>query len=466
MSAAAPTGAVTTLVDPPPQLAPADLRFADRREAGERLARLLGRFAQERPIVVGMPRGGVPVAAEVARALHAPLDVAVVRKIGAPQNPEFAIGALAEGGVHVLSAEAVRALGLSAGDVRRLAAPVERELAERTRLYRGGRPQLDVHGRTVIVVDDGLATGRSARAAIESVRARGAARVILAVPVAAPASLAELRNLVEDVVCVAAPEDMWAVGLWYDDFSATSEEEVVSLLAASSAPATTGAPGVGPPATTEAAALEVAIELDGGPALEGELTAPAGATGIVVFAHGSGSSRRSPRNRAVAARLSDAGHATLLFDLLTGAEEADRANVFDVPLLASRLVGASTWLARREQTRGLALSYFGASTGAAAALTAAAQLGEQVSAVISRGGRPDLAVGLEAVRAPTLLIVGGADREVLTLNRLAEARLRCPARLAIVPGATHLFEEPGAIEEVGRLALEWLRLHLPAVPAR
>jgi len=438
------------LADPPSQLAPADRRFADRRDAGERLARLLVRFAAERPIVVGMPRGGVPVAAEVARALDAPLDVAVVRKIGAPQNPEFAIGALAEGGVHVLSAEAVRALGLSADDVRRLAAPVERELAERTRLYRGGRPQLDVHGRTVIVVDDGLATGRSARAAIESVRARGAARVILAVPVAAPASLAELRNLVEEVVCVAAPEDMWAVGLWYDDFSPTSEQEVISLLAASSASA-----------ATEAPAGEVAIELDGGPVLEGELTVPAGATGIVVFAHGSGSSRRSPRNRAVAARLSDAGHATLLFDLLTDVEEADRANVFDIPLLASRLVGASTWLARREQTRDLALSYFGASTGAAAALTAAAQLGERVRAVISRGGRPDLAVGLEAVRAPTLLIVGGADPEVLTLNRLAEARLRCPTRLAVVPGATHLFEERGALEEVGRLALEWLRLHCP-----
>jgi putative phosphoribosyl transferase len=162
----------------------------------------------------------------------------------------------------------------------------------------------------------------------------------------------------------------------------------------------------------------------------------------------------------VASALNEAGYATLLFDLLTPHEETDRANVFDIPLLASRLVAASTWLSESSASAGLRLAYFGASTGAAAALTAAAELGDRVFAVISRGGRPDLARNLGAVSAPTLLIVGGADHQVLELNREAQRQLRCPSELAVVPHATHLFEEPGAIEEVGRLAIDWLQRHL------
>jgi putative phosphoribosyl transferase len=196
--------------------------------------------------------------------------------------------------------------------------------------------------------------------------------------------------------------------------------------------------------------------------LDGALDLPSGAaTGIVLFAHGSGSSRFSPRNEAVAEELRRAGFATLLFDLLTEAEAADRANIFDIALLAERLVLATQWVAGTKPTQGLAVGYFGASTGAAAALVAAARLGPQIAAVVSRGGRPDLAGGaLAHVAAPTLLIVGGADHEVLALNRAALARLRCPAKLAVVPGATHLFEEPGALEGVTRLAGAWFRRHL------
>jgi putative phosphoribosyl transferase len=194
--------------------------------------------------------------------------------------------------------------------------------------------------------------------------------------------------------------------------------------------------------------------------LSGDLTVPPGARGIVAFAHGSGSSRLSPRNRAVAQTLVDAGFATLLFDLLTPQEEIDRANVFDIPLLASRLVGASAWVHERSEVGHLPLGYFGASTGAAAALSAAAELGDGVGAVVSRGGRPDLALKLSAVRAPTLLIVGGADNQVLELNREAQQQLRCANELAVVPGATHLFEEPGALEQVSRLAIDWLDRHL------
>jgi putative phosphoribosyl transferase len=193
--------------------------------------------------------------------------------------------------------------------------------------------------------------------------------------------------------------------------------------------------------------------------LQGTLVDPVGRAGTVVFAHGSGSSRHSPRNAQVAGALNAAGLGTLLFDLLTPGEESDRANVFDIPLLAARLEAATIWLSSTERSG--AIGYFGASTGAAAALWAAAGLGEAISAVVSRGGRPDLAgPRLDRVSSPTLLIVGGEDREVLALNRQAQGSLRCESRLEVVPGATHLFEEPGALEGVARLAVAWFELHL------
>jgi len=448
-----PTGAITSPEDPP-SFVPSAVRFKDRHDAGRQLAALLEPFREERPIVVGIPRGGVPVAAEVARALGAPLDVAVVRKIGAPQNPEYAIGALAEGGVHVLSSGAVRAVGLSEAELQGLLAQVEGELSERLRRYRGVHTPTELTGRTVILVDDGLATGRSALAAVRSLRKRGAARVILAVPVAAPESAHALGDETDEIVCVEMPEDLWAVGFWYEDFRPTSDEEVAALLA-EGAEATRR-----PPGTQDGVSHQVTIPIRPELALSGDLTVPPGARGIVAFAHGSGSGRLSPRNRAVAQTLVDAGFATLLFDLLTPHEEIDRANVFDIPLLASRLVGASAWLRGRSDVGHLPLGYFGASTGAAAALSAAAELGDEVAAVVSRGGRPDLAPNLGAVRAPTLLIVGGADHQVLELNREAQQQLHCTSELAVVPGATHLFEEPGALEQVSRLAIDWLGRHL------
>jgi len=201
-------------------------------------------------------------------------------------------------------------------------------------------------------------------------------------------------------------------------------------------------------------------------AVDGDLAVPAGATGVVVFAHGSGSSRRSPRNRAVAADLRRRGLGTLLMDLLTADEEAADARQghlrFDIGFLAGRLGEAVTWLHDQPETEGLPIGYFGASTGAAAALVAAARRPEGIAAVVSRGGRPDLAGDeLAKVRAPTLLIVGGRDDVVLRLNRAAARQFPAEPRLEIVPGATHLFEEPGALDEVMRLAGEWFERHMP-----
>ena len=207
----------------------------------------------------------------------------------------------------------------------------------------------------------------------------------------------------------------------------------------------------------------------GGVVLDGGFAVPDGARGVVLFAHGSGSSRHSPRNRFVAEALREGALATLLLDLLSPEEEAADARTrqlrFDIALLAERLVGAIDWLAHQAAARGLPVGLFGASTGGGAALVAAAERPEAVAAVVSRGGRPDLAGdALPMVRAPSLLIVGGDDEAVLGLNRRAMARMSAPVTLEIVPGATHLFEEPGALEQVARLARDWFVRYLVPAP--
>src|SRR5205085_225713 len=209
----------------------------------------------------------------------------------------------------------------------------------------------------------------------------------------------------------------------------------------------------------------------GAATLEGELRVPAGAQGVVLFAHGSGSSRHSPRNQYVARRIRAAGVGTLLFDLLTREEEAvdiyTRHLRFDIGLLAERLVDATNWLKQSDELERLRVGYFGSSTGGGAALVAAAELGDSVGAVVSRGGRPDLAGdALPKVKAPTLLIVGGLDYPVIEMNESALARMRCEKELKIVPGATHLFEEPGTLQEVARLAADWFQKHLHSVVAQ
>jgi pimeloyl-ACP methyl ester carboxylesterase len=208
--------------------------------------------------------------------------------------------------------------------------------------------------------------------------------------------------------------------------------------------------------------LQSAVKIPAGAgSLNGILNVPPDALGIVLFAHGSGSSRLSTRNQYVAGILHHAGLATLLFDLLTDEEAESRENVFDIELLAERLEDATIWQQEHEDLRALRLGYFGASTGAAAALVAASRRRESVAAVVSRGGRPDLAMDfLPRVKAPTLLLVGGHDQEVLQLNQLALAKLPCEKQLTVVPGATHLFPEPGALRQVANHALRWFALHL------
>lgn len=435
------------------------MRFVDRNDAGRRLGAALAHLRQESPVVVGLPRGGVPVADQVARALDAPLDVLLVRKLGLPHHPELAMGAIGEGGVEVLDESTVRLAHVSARQLEEVERRERAELQRRAELYRpDGRTPLD--GRTVIVVDDGFATGSTALAACAVARAQGARRVVLAVPVA-PSDWAErVGDAADELVALDTPARFGAVGQFYVDFSPTSDDEVVERLRR----ARRDHLGATIDLTGNFDA-EVAIDV-GGIALGGHLRIPEGARAVVVFAHGSGSSRHSPRNRAVADVLHRAGFGTLLIDLLTDAEARVRSNVFDVTRLAARLVAVTRWLSTQPRAAGLEVGYFGASTGAGAALVAAAHPATDVRAVVSRGGRPDLAgPHLPDVHAPTLLIVGSRDTEVLELNRRAQRRLRCPNELTIVPGATHLFEEPGALEEVAADAARWFALHLSRAPS-
>ena len=218
--------------------------------------------------------------------------------------------------------------------------------------------------------------------------------------------------------------------------------------------------------------LEVRARIQAGDAvLDGDLMIPICANGIVLFAHGSGSSRQSPRNMSVARVIREAGVGTLLFDLLTREEEAvdvfSRHLRFDIELLTTRLIEATNWVAGQDVTRDLGIGYFGSSTGAAAALMAAARLREKIGAVVSRGGRPDLACAAASlVRAPTLLIVGERDESVVELNQEAYARMRCEKEMRIIPGATHLFEEPGALEQVAHFAAHWFKDHLQSQTPR
>jgi len=429
-------------------------------DAGRRLAVRLRHLRGENVVLLGLPRGGVPVAAEVARVLDAPLDVIVARKLGVPFHPELAMGAVGEGGALVVNERVVRQAHVSEAEFAAAERRERAEVEQRALQFRGDRPRLALEGRTAVVVDDGIATGSTARVACQVARAHGAARVVLAAPVCAPDTARALREEVDELVCLETPRWFSAVGQYYIDFRPTSDGEVTALLQQAARRLPAAAAGNDPADGGVGPVVDEEVEVTAGrtrPA--GHLTVPADARGLAVFVHGSGSSRHSPRNRYVAGVLQRAGLATLLFDLLTPGEELDRGNVFDIGLLSARLAAVTSWVRDHRGCRGLPVGYFGASTGAAAALWVAAD-DPQVAAVVSRGGRPDLAAPrLDEVRAPTLLVVGSRDTVVLELNRRAQARMRCESRLAVVPGATHLFEEPGTLEQAAALARGWFVDH-------
>nr|BFD64694.1 hypothetical protein BdHM001_33750 [Bdellovibrio sp. HM001] len=421
-------------------------RFKDRENAAQVLGRLLLPYQDEDPLILAIPRGGVPIAAGISKILHCPFDLLMVKKIGAPRQPELAVGAVSEDGKPIYNDGLVKTLGLSSTYLRQTAQQKTKEIQEQLQKFKVHRRTLDVKDRTVILVDDGIATGSTLFAAIEFLKGRRPRKLIVAAPVGAADSIEKLRRVTDVVVCPLVPDDFRAVGLWYDRFDQVPDEEVVRLLGE---------------ARLESKNYEEALTITDGPVeLQGDLQRIAHGQGLIIFAHGSGSSRKSPRNRKVAAELNKLGFSTLLFDLLTPEEAEDRSNVFNIPLLSRRLLRATEAAVQAFAGEMMPIGYFGASTGAAAALAAAAQSAHSITAVVSRGGRPDLADEyLSRVPCPTLLIVGGKDTKVLEYNGLAERKIK-NARMAIIPRATHLFEEPGAMEEVVELAANWFSKHL------
>jgi putative phosphoribosyl transferase len=451
-------------------------RFHDRTDAGRRLGLLLRNHALERPVVIGLPRGGVPVALEVARALGAPLDVRAVRKVGIPGNPELAAGAVAEGGGVVLNQALMSELGVTESALQ----PAITRAAEDATLLggrlRGACPRLSLRDRTVVLVDDGLATGATMRAAVRAARDEGARSVIAAVPVGPPETCDLVAREVDRLVCPEQPRAFHSVGLWYDDFPQLGDEAVARMLSAAQIERADTEPQVALPVGTGVERELLRIP-SAGVWLEGELESPRGASALVILAHGSGSSRHSARNRFLARALRDGGFATLRLDLLTERETSKavaglngRASEPELGALAGRLTGVVDWVRQAPRFAGLPTGLLGGSTGAAVALMTAAARPWDVWAVVSRGGRPDLAREVLAeVRAPTLFIVGGRDAVVMSLNQDAMAMLSSQRRLSIVRSAGHLFEEPGALEEVADLAVAWFTEHMPrdaAPPAK
>ncbi|HET9241221.1 MAG TPA: phosphoribosyltransferase family protein [Oligoflexus sp.] len=442
-------------------------QFKNRSEAGQLLAAKLQAYKNNPDVLVlALPRGGVPVAFEIAQSLEAALDVFLVRKLGVPGHEELGMGAISSGGDRVLNKEIIDALQLSESTVEKVTQREQQELTRREATYRRNRPPLQIQGKTVILVDDGLATGSTMLAAIRAVQKLKAAKIVIAVPVAPVSTFESMEKLGDAMICLMTPEPFYGVGLWYEDFTQTTDEEVINLLEKAeswgkipeshSYSRDDHLPGF----------HQVSIPA-GSVELAGKLLLPEGENkGIVMLVQGTGYPGQSPQHDLIAHKLYEAGFTTLRFDLLTREEEASELKSrhlrFDTPLLTRRLIQATDWVMHELATYDQPLGFFGSSTGTGAVLKAAATIGRPIKAIVSLSGRPDLAgESLSKVTAPTLLLMGGQDISIMDLNVCARSRMRPGlVRIEVVPQASHLFEEEGALERAANLSTRWFERHL------
>ncbi|OFZ18990.1 MAG: hypothetical protein A2X94_13660 [Bdellovibrionales bacterium GWB1_55_8] len=422
--------------------------FRDRHDAGKKLANWIKRHPKHQgtkdAVVLALGRGGMPVAYELARSMNTTLDYLGVDMIHAPSNPQLAIGAIAETAAEPsIQRGMAAALGISPDEMEQTvlhAAKREREAAEH---FRKRRPLISVARRTVFLVNDGLCSETAALAAARYLQSLGAAKLVFATPIASTKTIEAIREDYDDVICLQKVLHFTSIAFWYEAFHEVTDQRVMSLLTQA-----------GPVEVSESG-NEVDIS-DGWLHLPGTLVVPGDAKGLVIFAHGVGSNGQNPMNRQIGSILNEAGFATLLFDLLTSDESSRPSDVYDIPLLAYRVVLA-TRCVRRWVDPKMPVGYFGTATGAAAALWAASQLGDEIFALVLRDARPDLAkAALPLVIAPTLLLIPENDDIALELNRQGAKRL-AKCQVATVP------EEQ---EQMARLATRWYTNSLERITAR
>jgi putative phosphoribosyl transferase len=421
------------------------IMFQDRTDAGRQLGERLQEQILSEPIVVGLARGGTPVAVEVAEALTAEIDTLIVRRVAHPEHPDVGIGVVAEGDVVLFDPQLVAWLQLEEAALDGLVAAERRHLQRQARALRGGRDPVAVAGRDVVLVDDGVSSGLTAKAAVESLRRRGAERIMLALPVGSPVVLAELEGLVDHLVCLEQPEKVEALADFYQDFTEVDDRLAGRLL-------------------QEAVRRLVTVREVDVPIAErtviGALVGPSRPDGVVVVVPGVGSAARSPRNLVLARQLAAKGLATLLVDLVDAGEAAEGATPSGLETQAERVAELCRWLRTESPWAQLPVGLLSSCSGTAVALLAVARHRAEVAAVVSRDGRPDLAgEALAAVTVPTLFVVAGRDERGERLNLAARYRLHGVAEVAVVAGASMLFEEPGTLAEVGRRAGAWFVHH-------
>ncbi|RNL85061.1 phosphoribosyltransferase family protein [Halostreptopolyspora alba] len=430
---------------------PVSLPFTDRSEAGRRLVERVRAFAVTDPVVLALPRGGVPVGVELARRLRVELEVLMVRKIGLPNHPEMGIGAITEDGHVCFDDRALARMGIAREALAETVEAERAELARRVETYRGTRAAPRITGRDVLVVDDGVATGGTAKAALRMVRRQRPARLVLAVPVASQQAVETLRPEVDDIVVLTAPENFRAVGEWYRDFGQLTDDDVSTALRELRA--------VRSGADSQRAVRIRAADVY----LDGDLTSPSEVRGSVVFAVSHG--RHDPRRHGVAEGLRRSGYATLMLDLLTHdewrRERQDGWSGVDTVQLGERLTAAVRWLRRSTDLAGEPVGLLATGAAAPAALVTAAGRPDDVAAVVAHGGRIDLAEeSLPQVRAPTLVLVPGSESFVRELTEWALRRLGAPYDLRVVPGAEQLLPESEDWREGSEAAVQWFERHL------
>ncbi|MEE2037275.1 phosphoribosyltransferase family protein [Nocardiopsis sp. CT-R113] len=426
---------------------PVSLPFADRSEAGRRLAERVRPLAVNDPLVLALPRGGVPVGAELARRLDADFDVLMVRKIGLPGRPETGVGAIAEDGRVLFDDRALARMQVPRQALSDTVAAERDELDRRRRVYRGDRSGPRIAGRDCVIVDDGVATGGTARAALRMVREAGPSRLILAVPVAAPEAVEALREDVDELVVLSAPDNFHSVGEWYRDFDQLSDGHVTAILAEQ---------GRVHPRSDAARGVRVRA---GRVYLDGDLTVPAVLRGAVVLAAGEG--RSDPRWQAISSAMQQAGYATLLLDLLTVQEQESGSGGADTAVMGERLSAAVTWLRRATDAANEPLGVLGSGSAAPAALVTAAERPEDVAAVVVHGGRIDLAEpSLPEVRAPVLVLLESRDSFVRELGEWARGRMGGPTDLRVMSGAEQLLHGAKEWRQVAGETLDWFDRHL------